>query len=91
MTRDVRELASIVEKELDSFLTQVEVDNFIARASQVMEIYELFDNAAAAGLEYGQGYQDGFWAGRRLDAKYQLAKVEIFLEKSKAYSERHTY
>ena len=89
MTRDVRELASIVEKELDNFLTQVEVDNFIARASQVMEIYELFDNAAAAGMEYGQGYQDGFWAGRRLDAKYQLAKVEIFLEKSKAYSERH--
>lgn len=91
MTRDIRESASIIEKELNKFLTQVELDNFLARASQVMEIYELFDKAAATGSEYGQGYQDGFWAGRRLDAKYQLAKVEIFLEKSKAYSERHKY
>jgi hypothetical protein len=91
MTRDVSESALVIEKELDRLLTQVELDNFLARVSQVMEIYEMFDNAAAAGLEYGQGYQDGFWAGRELDAKYQLAKVEIFLEKSKAYSERHRY
>ena len=91
MTRDIRESALIIEKELSKFLTQVELDNFMARASQVMEIYELFDKAAAEGMEYGQGYQDGFWAGRQLDAKYQLAKVEIFLEKSKAYSERQKY
>ena len=82
MAVDGMESAFVVEKELGELLAQVKLDEFLAMASQVMEIYEMFDEAVAAGLEYGQGYQDGFWAGRKLNAKYQLAKIESIVEKS---------
>ena len=72
----------VIEKELDELLAQGELDDFLARASQVMEIYEMFDKAATVNSEYSQGYQDGFWAGRALDTKYQLAKVEAIVERS---------
>jgi hypothetical protein len=89
VTIDGAELASVLEKELDKLLANLKFEDFLARASQVMEIYEMFDKAAAASSEYGQGYQDGFWAGRALDTKYQLAKVEAIVEKSLDYLKHH--
>jgi hypothetical protein len=85
VTRDGAESTFAVKEELDKLLTQVKFDDFLAKASQVMEIYEMFDKATAVSSEYGQGYQEGFWAGRKLDAKYQLAKVESIMEKSSDY------
>jgi len=70
------ELNTAINEELDWVLAQVELDDYLAMASQVMEIYEMFDKADAVGPDYGQGYRDGFWAARKLDAKYQLAKME---------------
>ena len=65
---------------LEKALTQIGFEDFLSNASQTMEIYEMFDKAGAMGSNYGQGYQDGFWAGRELDAKYQRAKVESITE-----------
>lgn len=87
MTRDEIESASAIEEKLKELLAQVKCESFLAMASQVMEIYEMFDKAAAVSLEYGKGFQDGFWASRELDSKYQLAKVESLVEKSSAYFE----
>ena len=81
MTRRELEPAYDIHKELDQVLTQVEMEDYLAMASQTMEIYEMFDKAGAVGSSYGQGFQDGFWAGRKLDAKYQLAKMESIKEK----------
>jgi len=41
----------------------------------------MFDRAVERGIDYGQGYQDGFWAGRELDAKYQRARLESMVER----------
>ena len=71
-----------IHEELDRILTQLELEDYLSMASQTMEIYEMFDKAGAIGSNYGQGYQDGFWAGRQLDAKYQLAKMESIKEKN---------
>lgn len=65
---------------LEKMLTQLGFEDFIANASQVMEIYEIFDQAVTKGADYSQGYQDGFWAARELDAKYQRAKLESVTE-----------
>ena len=65
---------------LEKMLTQLGLEDFLAHASQVMETYEMFDRAVERGTDYGQGYQDGFWAGRELDAKYQWAKLESITE-----------
>lgn len=81
MTRDRIESTDAIHEELDQVLTQVELEDYLAMASQVMEIYEMFDKAGAVGPDYGQGYRDGFWAARKLDAKYQLAKMESVKEK----------
>ena len=70
-----------IQEELNRISAQVEFEDFLSKASQVMEIYELFDSAAAKGLDYARGYADGFWAGRELDAKYQLARIESVVEK----------
>ena len=81
MTRDGTESTFAIHEELDRVLTQLELEDYLSMASQTMEIYEMFDKAGAIGSNYGQGYQDGFWAGRQLDAKYQLAKMESIKEK----------
>ena len=65
---------------LEKVLTQLGFEDFLSKASQTMEIYEMFDQAVVRGTDYGQGYQDGFWAGRELDAKYQRAKLESITE-----------
>ena len=65
---------------LERVLTQLGFEDFLSNASQTMEIYEMFDRAITRGIDYGQGYQDGFWAGRELDAKYQRAKLESITE-----------
>ena len=70
-----------IHEELDRVLTQVDLEDYLSMASQAMEIYEMFDKADAIGSDYGQGYQDGFWARHELDAKYQLAKMESIQEK----------
>ena len=88
MTRDGAESTFAVKEELDKLLTNLKFEDFLARASQVMEIYEMFDKATVVSSEYGQGYQEGFWAGCELDAKYQLAKVESIMERSSAYLEQ---
>jgi len=75
------ESTAAINEELDQVLVQVELEDYLSMASQTMEIYEMFDKACAVGSDYGQGYQDGFWAARKLDAKYQLAKMESLKEK----------
>jgi len=84
VTIDGIESAFAVEEKLKHLLAQIKFEGFLSMASQVMEIYEMFDKAAAISLEYCKGYKDGFWAGRELDAKYQLAKIESMVEKSSA-------
>jgi hypothetical protein len=81
VTKEAMESALAVLDELDQVMTQVELEDYLSMASQTMEIYEMFDKASAVGSDYGKGYQDGFWAGRKLDAKYQLAKMESIKEK----------
>lgn len=87
MVRDGVESTFAVEEKLKQLSAQIEFEGFLTMASQVMEIYEMFDKAAAVSPEYCKGYQDGFWAGRELDAKCQLAKIESIVEKSSAYLE----
>ena len=82
MTRDGMESTVAIHEELDRILTQLELEDYLALASQTMEIHEMFDKAGNIGSNYGQGYQNGFWAGRQLDAKYQLAKMESIKEKN---------
>jgi len=85
VTRDGIEPAFVVEEKLNKLIDQVRFEDFLARASQTMEIYDMFDRATAVSPEYGQGYEDGFWAARKLDAKYQLVKMESIMEQSSAY------
>ena len=81
MTRDGMESTFEIHEELGRVSNQLQLEEYLSMASQVMEIYEMFDKAGVIGSDYGQGYQDGFWAGRKLDAKYQLAKMESIKEK----------
>ena len=75
--KSIREMS----EQLNWIKTQIELEDCLSRASQAMEIYERFDKAYARGKEYALGYQEGFWAGRELDAKYQLARIESIAEK----------
>jgi len=85
VTRDGTESASVIEDKLNKLIGQVRFEDFLARASQTMEIYDMFDTATAVSPEYGRGYEDGFWAARQLDAKHQMVKMESIMEQSSAY------
>ena len=80
MTEDRIISNNTTHEEVEKVLIQLGFEDFLSNASQVMEIYEMFDRAADRGTNYEQGYQDGFWAGRELDTKYQQAKLESFTE-----------
>jgi len=82
MTKDGMESTFTIHEELDRISTQLELENYLSMASQTMEIHEMFDKAGAIGSNYGQGYQDRLWAGRQLDTKYQLTKMESIKEKT---------
>lgn len=85
------ESTTAIHEELDQVVAQVELEDYLAIASRVMEIYEMFDKADAVGPDYGQGYQDGFWAARKLDAEYQLAKMESVKEKISLFLKKERY
>jgi len=81
MLKEEMESTFAIHEELERIVAQLETENYLSMASQTMEIYEMFDKASAIGSNYGRGYQDGFWAGRQLDAKYQMAKMESIKDK----------
>ena len=81
MTDDGMTSIQAILEDLHRVFNQIAFEDFLSNASQTMEIYEMFDRAAAQGESYGQGYQDGFWAGRELDAKYQQARLESMTER----------
>jgi len=81
MIKDGVESTFDIHEALERIFAQLETENYLSMASQTMEIYEMFDKASSVGSNYGRGYQDGFWAGRQLDAKYQLAKMESIKDK----------
>jgi len=81
MTNDGMKSSVAIQEEFDRISAQVEFEDFLAMASQVMKIYEMFDRAIAQGSDYARGYESGFWAGRELDAKYQLGRMESITEK----------
>jgi len=59
------------QQELGRLNAQIELEWQMSLASERMEIYELFEQAERHGSGYGQGFQDGFWAGRQLYQKYK--------------------
>jgi hypothetical protein len=81
MTNDRMASILAMHEGLERVFNQIALEDFLSNASQTMEIYEMFDRAVAKGESYGQGYQDGFWAGRELDAKYQQARLESMTER----------
>ena len=70
-----------IHEQLDWISTQMELEDCLSKASQAMEIYEMFDKAHTKGKDYATGYKEGFWAGRELDAKYQMAQIDSIVEK----------
>ena len=73
--------APVRRDELERIAAEVGFEDFLSMASEVMETHEMFDHASTKGSEYAQGYRDGFWAGRELDCKYRLARIESVTEK----------
>lgn len=45
-------------------------------ASEKMEMYELFEQAASLGENYARGFQEGFQAGRLLHQRYKYSSCE---------------
>lgn len=86
-TDEMRSIRDIHD-QLEWISAQIELEDCLSKASQAMEIYERFDKAHARGKEYALGYQEGFWAGRELDAKYQLARIESIAEKQETILEK---
>lgn len=88
MTTEGTESIREVQERLDWIKTQIELEACLSKASQAMEIYEKFDEAHVKGEEYALGFKEGFWAGRELDAKYQLARIESIAEKQETLLEK---
>jgi len=59
------------QKEIGRLNAQIELEYEMSLASEAMETSELFDQANNQGYDYGEGFQDGFLAGRRLYQKYK--------------------
>ena len=65
------------QKELERLNLELALEFEMSWASERMEICELFEKAEQEGDDYGNGYADGFWAGRELQLKYMLSNTEV--------------
>ncbi len=74
-------VAPVRRDEQERITAEVRFEDFLSMASEVMETHEMLDHASTKGPEYTQGYRDGFWAGRELDCKYRLARIESITHK----------
>lgn len=76
MANDKRSWDCQLQNELARIKAQIQLESEMSRASEQMEIYELFEQAESYGNGYSKGFQDGFWAGRELFQKYRVADYE---------------
>ena len=67
----------LYQQELERLNLELALEFEMSWASERMEICELFEKAEQEGNDYGNGYADGFWAGRELLLKYMLSNTEV--------------
>jgi len=70
-----------LKRELDNINTAIILENQIALACEVMEMYDLFEKARERGEEYLMAYQDGFFANQALQMKYEEDRRESIRQK----------
>jgi len=70
-----------LKAELERIGREIEFEDFLANASQQMEILELIDGAYLRGEAYGNGFREGFIKARVLKNKYDQARLENIKQK----------
>ena len=76
-----RKCDSRFKADLKRINAEMAFEDELALASEQMEAYELFDQADQCGDIYSKGYREGFWAGRGLQRKLDVARTDSLNQK----------
>ena len=68
------------DKETAKLDAELALGDDLAELSQYMEIREALDEATKHGFEYGHGFEDGFWQGREIMVKYDVARSQAITD-----------
>ena len=77
-----------LQQELDRINAEIDLEDELAEASEVMEVEELLNSARMRGETYGIGYEKGFWRGLNFYANKQSARMESISAKHRELNKR---
>ena len=74
--------------ELDQIWAEIEYEDELSELSEQMEAQEIIDRAYLRSDLFGEGFYDGFFAGRQLFLKYEIARIKSIRQKHGQLSKR---
>ena len=74
--------------ELDQLRTDIRIEDFLSIVSEKFETFELCEAARLRGIEFGDGFLEGFIAGQELRIKYDTAREQSINQKHEELYER---
>ena len=81
MTNECTTSATNLEQEVNLLTAELELENEMEWASNVMEMAEIFEEARCHGTDYGSGFMHGFEKGIDFFLKKSVAREQSTQEK----------
>lgn len=69
------------KRELDHISSEIDTEDDIADLLEQFEAQEMLDNAYLRGEAFGDGFYEGFLAGRALSYRYERTRGESITQK----------
>jgi hypothetical protein len=76
------------KREVDQLRADIKIEDFLSYVSEEFEALELCKAARLRGIEFGEGFLEGFFAGQELRIKYDAAREQSINQKHEELYER---
>ena len=70
-----------LQKELDRINTELDLEDAMENASDIMEIREKFEQSQIRGIEYAHGYYDAWWESANYYEKHRAERMKSIEQK----------
>ena len=76
------------KREVDQLREDIKIEDFLSNVNEKFEALELCEAARLRGIEFGEGFLEGFVAGQELRIKYDTAREQSINQKHEELYER---
>lgn len=81
-------MKSNITFEINRLITTIKIEDELAKASEQMEIKEIFDLAEGKGVQYASGYKEGWRDFALVNAVHRLKRMKSVSGKKEELSKR---